>query len=261
VNGTIQSLLLGAYRLVRKSGVLDTEGGRRCFEAAYDLYKGSLEARNVRQLRTFVKPGSTVIDVGANVGFFTIRFAEWAGEKGCVLAIEPEEANIRRLRHRISRRALDPIVQIIPAAATETPGTVMLAIDPDHPGNHHLAETGAPVEAVTVDSLLAERACPPVSLIKIDVQGAEQDVIAGAAKTLETFRPALFVEVDLRALAAMGHSPHTLFERLERHGYRIHRLGNDGPSPPVTPGEVLASLARGSGYGDFLFLNAAEDRS
>lgn len=255
MNHTIQSLLLGTYRLVRKSGILDTEAGRWCFETAYDFYKESMEAQHIKQLRAFVKPGSTVIDVGANVGFFTIRFADWTGEKGRVLAIEPEDANVRRLRQRVSRRSLDPVVGIIAAAAAETPGTMMLAVDPDHPGNHHLAETGVPVKVVTVDGLLAaEPEIPPVSLIKIDVQGFEQAVIAGASNTLETFRPALFVEVDLKALATTGHSPQALFEQLKGHGYRAHRLGNDGPSAPITPEQILASLGGDQGYGDFLFL-------
>lgn len=259
VNRLIQSFLLGSYRLVRKSGVLDEGIGERCFEVAYDLYKGLLEARDIRRLRPFVEPGTTVVDVGANIGFFAVRFAEWTGKAGRVLALEPEAANIRRIRRRVAQRGLDGVIQVVPAAVADRPGTAMLAVDPDHPGNHHLADSGIPVETVSVDGLLADHGWPPVSLIKIDVQGGECGVIAGAAKTLDTLRPALFVEVDPGALAAAGSSAEALFESLERHGYRSHRLDTDGPPSPVSRDAALASFADGPGYEDFLFLYAEGD--
>lgn len=75
----VQGALLWAYRGVQRSGLLDTAPGRAAFERAYWAYKWSIEAKDLETLRPHVTPGSTVVDVGANIGFFTVRFAEWSG--------------------------------------------------------------------------------------------------------------------------------------------------------------------------------------
>ena len=74
---TLQNLLLRAYKLVCYSGLLSTRWGAAAFEAAYDLYKSFVEAREVEGLEGLVAPGSWTIDVGANAGFFTEYFARW----------------------------------------------------------------------------------------------------------------------------------------------------------------------------------------
>ena len=69
---------------------------RSVFEACYEIYKRLIEAPHA--LRAHVQPGTIVVDVGANVGFFTRYFAEWTGADGRVLAIEPEQQNFERLK-------------------------------------------------------------------------------------------------------------------------------------------------------------------
>src|SRR5258705_13696425 len=75
--GSLQRWLLLAYRLGARLGLFSTRFGRAIFAVAYDFYKSHWEASEVAALKTFVRPGTTVIDVGANIGFFTRRFAEW----------------------------------------------------------------------------------------------------------------------------------------------------------------------------------------
>lgn len=106
MNNGIQSSLLRIYARVRESGILSTGPGRRLFEWCYFTYK-VFEAGPVDRLATFVRPGTLVIDVGANIGFFTHRFACWVGDGGgCVLAIEPEDHNVRRLHDLVHRQRL-----------------------------------------------------------------------------------------------------------------------------------------------------------
>jgi predicted methyltransferase len=97
MNPIFQRLLLAGYAVAQGSGILSTRLGRRALDFACDFYKARWEAWRIDLLRPLVAPGPLVIDVGANVGFFTRRFAAWTGPAGRVLAIVPEQVNFDRV--------------------------------------------------------------------------------------------------------------------------------------------------------------------
>src|SRR5688572_22188566 len=101
-----QSVMLGAYRLIFARGLLRLGWGRRLYFALYEFYKSAFEAGRIGGLRTFVPEGGVVIDVGANVGFFTVRFARWVGPSGRVIAMEPEEGNHAELARRLAAKGM-----------------------------------------------------------------------------------------------------------------------------------------------------------
>lgn len=243
--------MVALYERVAKTNALDRPRARRAFEEAYLAYKRLLEAGPVDRLRDIIAEGSMVIDVGANIGFFTVRFARWVGPAGRVIAIEPEARNIASLRTRVARAGLSSVVDCVHAAAADRPGVLSLALTPGHPGDHHLAETGEPVQAVTLDDLSAQES-RRVSLIKIDVQGAEMLVIAGARRLLEDQRPAVFVEVDGPSLARMGSTPRELIEMLVELGFAGHRLTRHGIGAREEPSQLIPQDQ--TGYIDLLFL-------
>ena len=141
--------LLALYERAARTGALDRPRPRRAFESLYLAYKRLIEAGPVEGLRELVPEGSTVVDVGANIGFFSLRFARWVGPAGRVIAIEPEARNIASLRARVERAGLSDVVDCIQAAAADRSGVLRLALTPGHPGDHHLAKFGEPVQAVT----------------------------------------------------------------------------------------------------------------
>lgn len=251
----LQQLGLRAYKALARSGLLSNRHGRRLFLKAYGLYKRLLEAGPVDELRRFVPEGSVVVDVGANIGFFTLKFAQWVGPAGQALAIEPDQENFDALTQALARSGVAARVRTFKAVAAERPGSLLLERNEFHPGDHKIALGGAgvAVPAVSVDSLADELAGRPVSLIKIDVQGAEMMVLAGARRTLAKHAPALFVEVDERALAHFGATSHELVSLLEGFGYRMHELARGGAAPPLDRDRLSAELAR-RGYVDVLFL-------
>ena len=256
----LQSALLRLYQVALRSGFLSTRPGRRAFEWAYELYKSALEAGDLRALQALVTAGTTVVDVGANIGFFTKRFARSVGEDGRVIAIEPEETNCLRLRRVLETERLGRVVEVIQAVAAEENGVLRLAINPLHPADHRIASDGVAVKAVTLDALLAARNWPRISLIKVDVQGAEERVLCGMRTTIEKFHPPLFLEVDDAALQAMGSSAERLFRWLIAEGYAIHRLVRGRVSPPIDLMEALR-LSLDGHYADFLFLHVATPTS
>lgn len=148
----------------------------------------------------------------------------------------------------------------------------MLQKNPFHPADHRIGSTSVPangtgsatgaaanrdcveVRAVTIDDVLRERGSPKVSLMKIDVQGAEERVLRGAMGTLRELRPAVFMEVDERALRGMGSSAESVLELMVSCRYEAHRLV-EGRVVKVSRGD-FARLCTVGTYADFLFLPA-----
>jgi FkbM family methyltransferase len=245
----LQNALLTLYRKSRRSRLMRSRLGRRLFESAYLAYKILLEAGPVAPLRRFVEPGTWAVDAGANIGMFTLRFSQWVTGAGRVIAIEPEAENFRSLQRRIAASHTGTRVMAIQAVAAEAAGVLRLVVNPDHPGDHKLGIDGVPIAAVTIDAILAEHGNPRVSLMKIDVQGAEMRVLRGASHMLERCHPALFIEVDDAALRGQGSSAKELVNFLALRGYQAHRLRRFGRIEPI----ALSDLGR-DGYEDVLFL-------
>jgi FkbM family methyltransferase len=229
----------------------------RLFLASYAMYKEYFEAGPIDRLREFVPVGSLVIDVGANVGFFSLRFAKWVGDGGKVISIEPEERNYNSLISALEREDLLNRVDALKAVAAAAPGTMFLEINPLHPADHKLSRdgTGLSVTAVTLDDLVQDRSYSRPALVKIDVQGAEMMVIEGAAGLLKAAGPALFVELHEEGLRKFGTSVSAILDRLSRDRYQAYWLMRKGPHLQASPAEIHAKVAR-VGYVDVLFLKA-----
>jgi hypothetical protein len=125
VNRLLQSCLLKAYALIVGTGLLSTSWGRSLFYTAYELYKSFLEAGDIRPLRRFVVPGCVVLDIGANVGFFTKSFAMWVSGGGFVIAVEPEAYNVKQLVRTLEKSHLTRVVRVYQVRAiTKSPRKV-----------------------------------------------------------------------------------------------------------------------------------------
>jgi FkbM family methyltransferase len=249
--GVMQRLLLAVYKGICRTGLMSTRLGRGAFLAAYERYKGIWDAEYLEVLAKLVHPGTTVIDVGANVGFYTRRFAVWVRPGGEVIAIEPEEVNFLTLKRVIARRGLMNVLGV-QGVASEGAGSLYLQKNPFHPADHRIADTGVKVRAVTIDNVLRERGWPKVSLMKIDVQGAEERVLRGAMGTLRELRPAVFMEVDEAALRTMGSSAESVLELMVSCRYEPHRIVNGAPAR-VSKSEAVRHCSNGT-YVDLLFL-------
>lgn len=156
----------------------------------------------------FVHPGNTIWDIGANVGLFTIAAAQKAGSQGSVVAIEPD-LWLAALLQRTT--ALQPPttapIHILPVAVTNTLGTGTLHIANRNRNSNHLSSVAEHSQAggtrethqvlcITLDWLLEHT--PPPSLIKIDIEGAEIDLLHGAHRLLTEVRPILMCEAQHR---------------------------------------------------------------
>ena len=246
-----QIILLRVYRAVFANWLLRYQWGRRLFFLLYDTYKNAFEAGEIKGLRAFIPEGSLVIDVGANVGFFTILFANWVGKQGCVIAIEPEAQNFSELQRKVLADKYFGVVEIHNVVADRVGGEVLLTINPNHPGDHKIGNEGIAVPALTIDDLCS-KLTRRLAFIKIDVQGAEMRVLLGAEATLVRDQPVLFVEVDPAALSCFGTSMNELLTFLSQLNYVPHIIERSGVQLLLR--ERLDELILKNGYTDILFI-------
>jgi FkbM family methyltransferase len=163
------------------------------------LLYGDFEGAEIRHLLGYVEPGSVAIDVGANIGIFTIPLAKTVVD-GFVLAFEPHPGNVERLTSNIERNKLSN-VEVIQAAAGDCEGTIQLQLASD-PAFHSVVSSETKkgeqdvlsVRQRQIDLVWNELDRPVVSAIKIDVEGAEIPVLRGCQNVLATCGPALLIE-------------------------------------------------------------------
>jgi FkbM family methyltransferase len=254
----IRNSAVNLFGLIAKLGLRRIPLFDRAFLGLYAIYKQCFEAGPIDRLREFVPDGSLVIDVGANVGFFSLRFARWVGDGGKVIAIEPENLNYASLIAALKRQGLQHRVDALQAVAAAEAGTLLLEINPLHPADHKLSldGTGIPVTAVTLDQLIADKRRLRPALVKIDVQGAEMLVLKGAGDILKSAAPALFIELHEEGLVKFGTSVSAILDHLTQHGYEPHWLMRTGPHRKASAAEIHARVAE-IDYVDMLFLKAA----
>jgi FkbM family methyltransferase len=179
------------------------------------LRDGSFERAEIGAMLATVTAQSTVIDVGANVGLVTIPLALATAR---VIAVEPLPQNIEQLRGNVRRNDLTNVV-VVEAAAGAADGSAMLhsAVDPAFGSLHevvkHRASGDVEVSLRSLDSLWNELGRPVVELVKIDVEGAELEVLEGGRELIAACGPAVLVE------AGHGVAAHAVEELLAALGY------------------------------------------
>jgi FkbM family methyltransferase len=248
----IQDGLLSLYRHARRRGVFATPLGRWVFLRAYWTYKRLWEP-DITFLRRFVPRDAWIVDVGANVGFFSRQFCGWVSGNGRVLAFEPEGENFQALEAIARGSGRGQVLLARQALVANADTTLHLELNPDNPADHHIGAEGIPTRAVRLDSEIKDLGWPRVGLIKIDVQGAEALVLEGARETLARSRPAIYMEIDEASLARFGSSAEELQSQLSSLDYFMYEADERRLEQPIDP--ARAALVRaGVGYADFLFL-------
>lgn len=232
--------------------MLRSAPGRWVYLRAYWTYKSLWEA-DVEYLRRFVAPSSWIVDVGANVGFFTHRFCGWVKDGGRVLAFEPEEENYLALQDMSRRLGHEGVLLARRSLLADRDAMLHLELNPDNPADHRIGDSGVPTPATRLDTMMRELGWPPVGLIKIDVQGAECMVLEGARETLARSQPALFIEVDDRALRRFGATARSLQLLLRTAGYQMFQARALGLEKPIDSSDAQTIIAK-LGYADFVFL-------
>jgi FkbM family methyltransferase len=229
---------------------LDTSHGRRLY--AYGFCEPA-----ARALRGLATPGGVVLDGGANIGLFTVLAATLVGRAGLVVACEPAPATMALLRENVARNALEHVT-LREAALADAPGLLTLRVFDPGSGYSSFAPADAAgaheVEvAVTTLDELAGDLLDRVTLVKLDVEGAELRALRGASALLSRARPDFIVELEDAHLARQGSAIADVQSLFEDAGYdafaiagdRFERMTGTWRPPARDPNIVVRPRERG----------------
>jgi FkbM family methyltransferase len=161
----------------------------------HGCWLGSYEAEKQRLMTQIVKPATVFLDIGANVGFYTLLAATLVGKSGKVFAFEPLPRNIRFLERHLKMNAVHNAT-VLRAAVSDRTGAATFQKGKSHSMGHltdRSDEDGIAVELVSLDDLIFKGILPLPDYMKIDVEGAELSVLKGAQHLLTAGRPTIFL--------------------------------------------------------------------
>jgi len=229
---------------------------------------GCWEQFETQLVLDWLKSGNTFVDVGANIGYYTLIATQRVGNQGQIYAFEPDPDNFQLLQANLmqgdltsSRTSARDGVTLYQAALGDHQGTTRLYLNKSNRGDHQIYDNRSGRKSITVqlhhgDTVLAHLCC--ADLIKIDTQGAEYQVLSGLSNLIRRSLPrlALVLEFWPRALVRAGDSSQALCEllsqlklearlidhvnhRLEPRSIRwLERWGNWSESPEGNEGFV-----------------------
>ncbi len=205
------------------------------------LYHGAFERVELAYVRRTLKAGQVFFDVGANAGIFAVNAARRVGESGCVHCFEPGEAELAFLRENVALNQLANVT-IYAGAVSDRTGSAEFAAAEDG-AMSSLAKTEHPeqviahwckVPTIALDDYVQQRGVERVDFVKIDVEGAERLVFAGARRLLKSSHPLtiLFEAFDLNA-KGFGYSVEDFLRELRLDGLSLSYLDTQGELVPI----------------------------
>ena len=197
------------------------------------VYRYGYHDSDIDLVGRLLSPGDVFVDGGANVGLFTLVAATRVGLTGKVVAFEPGRAVRLRLLENVVLNGLSQ-VEVIPFALADRAGEASFRVfDNSGAGLNHLgpvADEAGNLETVgltTIDSALLPHDRKRLTVIKLDLEGAEHAALIGAETTLRLSHPDLLVEVEPLHLRRMGTSAAAVETLLREHGYSFYWTGAD----------------------------------
>lgn len=197
-------LLRLPLRLIPKSAVLPILQGRLKSKkwivgsGEHGYWLGWYEIGKRQAFEAEIPDGAVVYDIGANVGYYSLMAAVLAGSEGHVYAFEPLPRNVEYLKKHVALNKMEDQITVLDIAVSDKNGEAAFDLGAST-SMGHLAEAGEiKVRQARLDDLVASGEILPPDYMKIDVEGAEAEVLAGAMTILETYHPILFLDTHNR---------------------------------------------------------------
>jgi FkbM family methyltransferase len=209
------------------------------------------EPRETNFIRKNCHTGEVVLDIGANIGYYTLLMAQLVGPTGFVYAFEPREDFCSFVRRSVTENQFDARCAVHCCALADYEGSVRFRIhprrdldpaDPNYYSTCYLADSESDkdkdafiqVKVEILDKILAAAPQRRLALIKIDVEGAEHLVFRGAEKLLRRDRPIILSEIFGPQLENVSKVDTLTYVRfLEALGYQCHTIADDGSTAVI----------------------------
>jgi len=223
--------------------------GKESLLAKYILKEGAYEPSIVELVKFHLDPSKDVLDIGANVGFFSVLFGKAIHEDRRVLAAEPTPGALERLKYNLKRNEVDNVIihEGLVGSSDETVSfnvvvgkeeySSMKPIAHEHALSFDTREMQLPCRRV--DELVQKNGLQP-GFMKVDVEGAEWEVFQGCVSTIEKFHPVILTELDERLLKGFNASTRGVCAFLKSKGYEVKDVDGFGPVRPGLTTSVIA---------------------
>lgn len=217
------------------------------------LLCGMYERAETKLFCRACKPGMTILDIGAHVGYYTALALRCTAGQGAIVAVEPDQENFGYLRRTVAANG-GGSVTCVPKALGAERGIMRLYVCSDNRGDnrlcpHEAADQSYDVEVVTADELLGSVGIERVDLVKMDVQGFEGHVLRGMRETLERSRDVvMLLEYWPQGLRDAGTDPKQMLLDLKYAGFRLFEVGTRGRLVRIEDPSCLIKGHRGEQY-------------
>ena len=161
------------------------------------MVSGVFEEAQTKLLKNFSTPGGVFIDVGANIGYYSLAASSWVGKQGHVYSFEPLPKTNGYLKKNILLNGKENI-SIYPYACSSSNGKAKMVVGKESGWSRlgYKNEGDTVVKLITLDSFIQKNNITSVDVIKIDTEGADFEVIKGATETIRKFKPVILLEVE-----------------------------------------------------------------
>ena len=195
------------------------------FGVAFELQaSGGYEKETMEYCKRALKPGMTFVDVGANIGLFTLVAARAVGPEGHVYAFEPDSGNADLLEKNVRQNGYDN-VKIIRKAVSDCSGSCTLFQSGFNPGDHRTYNVSKSRKAVLIESISLDeyfKFGTQIDMIKIDIEGSEESALKGMQRILnDNPHLQMIIECWPSELRAAGTDPLEIFQSLEKREFSL----------------------------------------
>ncbi|HKV26035.1 MAG TPA: FkbM family methyltransferase [Candidatus Acidoferrum sp.] len=207
----------------------------------HELMYNGFEEREMRFVEHLLKPGMTVLDIGAHHGLYTLLSSKRVGRRGRVLAFEPSPREYQRLLRHVHINRRKNVSAECCALGNDNAVADLFQVDGFRDWGNSLRQPLVPepthrvqVPMRRLDDVLENLGIVKVDFIKLDAEGAEVEVLRGAAKLLQrTPRPVMLVEVEDLRTQPWGYAAREILQLLEKWNYRLFGLTESGSTYPA----------------------------
>ncbi|MDP6683012.1 MAG: FkbM family methyltransferase [Desulfobacterales bacterium] len=194
-------------------------------------------------LSTILEKGMVALDIGANIGAYSLHMANQVGAEGRVFAFEPDPANCSLFVKNINANGYKNI-KVVPKAVSDISGSARLYLCRGNRGDHHIFHSSDDRESIEIASVKLDEYfsdAVPIDVIKMDIQGAEFLAFIGMKNILSKYNTRIITEFCPSLMKQCGQKPEAFLDQIESYGFTINYINeHDETLDTTTPVELMA---------------------
>lgn len=206
-------------------------------------YTGTFEEHCLKVLRKLLEPGDCFLDIGANIGLYTLESARIVGDNGVVYAFEPNSENYRHLLRNTELNNLENVKAMNFGIGDERTKISLRLPKNGNKGEYTIGDVeGEIIEDVNIekmDDVVKKEDINKINLVKMDIEGAEIDALKGMRETINKYRPVFLIEIWKEALGRFKYTPAELVKFFEDMDYSGKELSTSGLKELNNPENIV----------------------